>query len=54
MEVALSRMAGHIVEDVSEGFALEIGTIGIADEVEVHLRLFKENLLNARLLAAHT
>ena len=54
VEVTAFGVVAHIVEDASEGLALEIGTLRIADEIEVHLRLFENDLLDAELLATDT
>ena len=54
VEISLARMGGYIVEDAAEGFALEIRTIGVVDEIEVHLSLFEDDLLDAELFAADT
>ena len=54
MEVALTGMGGYIVEDTPEGLALEIRTIGIRNKIEVHLRLFEDDLLDAELFATDT
>ena len=54
MEIALTGMAGHIVEDESKGFALEIWTVRIGYKIQVHLRLLEDNLLDAELLAIDT
>ena len=49
-EIALTRMARHIVEHLAKGIALEIGTIAVADEEEEHLTLLQNDLLDAQLL----
>ena len=54
MEIAAARMAGHVVQDAPEGLTLEIRTIGVAHEIEVHLCLFEDNLLDAKLFATDT
>ena len=54
VEVTLPRVTGHIVEDAAEGLTLKIGTFRIADEVEVHLGLFENNLLDAEPFATDT
>ena len=54
MEAAILRMVGNIVEDESEGFALEVRTIGIVHEIEVHLRLFEDNILDTEPFATDT
>ena len=50
-EIALARMARHIVEHLAKSIALEIGTIAVADEEEEHLTLLQHDLLDAQLLA---
>ena len=52
-EVALTGVTGDVIEDAPEGLALEIGAIGIADEVEEHLLLLEHDLLDAQLFAKH-
>jgi len=54
MEAAFLRMVGNIVEDESEGFALEVRTIGIVHKVKVHLRLFEDNSLDTEPFATDT
>ena len=53
-EVALARVARHVIEHFTKGLALEIGTIGVADEEEVHVTLLQHDLLDAQLLAIDT
>jgi len=54
VEVAATGVTGYVVEDVTKGLTLEVGTVGIRDEIEVHLRLFEYNLLNTKLFATDT
>ena len=53
-EVALARMARHITKHLAKGFTLEVGTIAVADEEEVHVTLFQHDLLDTQLLAIDT
>ena len=53
-EIALARVVRHVIEYFAKGLALEIGTIGVADEEEVHLTLLQHDLLDTQLLALDT
>ena len=48
-EVAFLGIARYIFKYLAKRFALEIGTIRIADEIEEHLSLFQHDLLDAQL-----
>ena len=47
-------MVGEVLKNTSEGLALIIGAVGIADEVEEHLLLFEHDLLDTETFAKHT
>ena len=53
-EIALTGMFRDVFEYSSEGLALIIRTIGIADEIEEHLLLFQHDFLDTQLFARHT
>ena len=53
-EVASAWMIRNIIEYSAEGFTLEVRTIRIADEIEVHMTLFQHDLLDTQLLTIHT